>query len=177
MHRIQFGAGTLHIAGWENLNDATDCDVTKPLPYESASVDAVFSEMCAEHITPQQAWGFFDELHRILKPGGLIRIVIPDFVRCWKLKDEDWLRVNQGVTNNNGTLKDQMKSIIFAHGHQGLWSAELLQAVLESIGFQKVGICEAGQSKLGMENLEQHHHSVGWKVAWAESGCVEGVRA
>lgn len=174
--KIQFGAGTLHIHGWENLNDATDCDITKPLPYDSGSIDAVFSEMCIEHVTPREAWSFLCECHRMLKPNGLIRIVIPDFVRCWKLKDPDFLRVNQGVTNNDGTLKDQMKSILFGHGHQGLWSAELLQAVLESIGFLQVGICEAGQSRLGLDDLEQHHHSVGKQVAWSESGCVEGVR-
>lgn len=176
MRKIQFGAGTLHIQGWENLNDATDCDITKPLPYADGSIDAVFSEMCVEHVLPREAWGFLDELYRILKPGGLIRIVIPDFVRSWRLKDPDWLRVNQGVTNNDGTLKDQMKSIIVCHGHQGLWTAELLQAVMESIGFRHVMIQEAGHSGLGLDDLEQHHHSVGKQVAWSESGCVEGVR-
>ena len=166
----------MHIEGWENLNDATDCDITKPLPYETASLDAVFSEMCIEHVTPRESWAFLDECYRILKPGGLIRIVIPDFVRCWKLKDPDWLRVNQGVTQNDGSLRQQMKSIIFCHGHQGLWTAEVLQAVLEAIGFNQVGICEAGCSRLGLIDLEQHWRSVGRTVAIAESGCVEAVR-
>jgi len=136
----------------------------------------VFAEMVLEHVTPKEAWFFMEEAHRILKPGGLIRLVIPDFLRCWKLRDPDWLRVNQGVTNNNGTMRDQMKSIIVCHGHQGLWSSELLQCALEAIGFNHVMIQEAGQSGLGLENMEQHHHSVGKQVAWAESGCVEGVR-
>lgn len=168
--------------GWRNTDacypdgDPDRIDCTQPLPFETGSVDVVFSEMMLEHITPQQAWSFLGEAHRILKPGGLARIVIPDFVRCWKLKDPDWLRVNQGVTNNDGTLRDQMKSILFGHGHQGLWTSELLQAVMESIGFQRVGICEAGQSRLGLNDLEQHHHSVGRQIALAESGCVEGVR-
>lgn len=182
MTRINFGAGGCRVEGWRNTDacypegspDRIDC--TQSLPLETGSVDMVFSEMMLEHITPQQAWNFLCEAHRILKPGGLVRIVIPDFVRCWKLKDPDWLRVNQGVTNNDGTLRDQMKSILFGHGHQGLWTSELLQAVLEAIGFQQVGICEAGQSRLGLSDLEQHHHSVGVKVASAESGCVEGVR-
>lgn len=175
MKKIQFGAGSLNIPDFENY-EQDQIDITNPLPFQVGSVDVVFAEMVLEHITPKQAWTFLEECHRILRPSGLIRIVIPDFIRCWKLKDAEWLRVNQGVTNNDGTLHQQMKSIIFCHGHQGLWSAELLQAVLESIGFNDVRIHEAGQSDRGLTNLEQHHHSVGRQVAWAESGCVEAVR-
>lgn len=175
MRRIQFGAGTLNIEGWENL-EQDQADITKRLPFGDAEVDAVFAEMVIEHVTPQQAWFFLEECHRILRVGGLIRMVIPDFVRCWKLKDPDWLRVNQGVTQNDGSLRQQMKSIIYGHGHQGLWTAEVLQAILEAIGFSRVEIHEAGRSALGLTDLEQHYRSVGKQVAWAESGCVEGVR-
>lgn len=178
MRKIQFGSGSLHLPDFENYD--LDVDITKPLPvdrFPDASADIIFSEMCIEHVTPQQAWSFLAECHRILKLGGLIRIVIPDFVRCWKLKDPEWLRVNQGVTNNDGSLRDQMKSILFGHGHQGLWTAELLQAVLEAIGFENVFIQEAGESIFPeFVGIEQHHKSVGMQVAKAESGCVEGVK-
>lgn len=182
MIRVNFGAGSCRIDGWRNTDfcypegDPDRIDITQPLPFETGSVDMVMSEMNIEHVSAQEAWSFLVEAHRILKPGGLIRVVIPDFSRCWRLKDPDWLRVNQGVTGNDGSLRDQFKSILFAHGHRSLWNSELLQAVLESIGFQQVGICEAGESRLGLNDLEQHHHSVGRKIAAAESGCVEGVR-
>lgn len=173
---IQFGAGLLPLPEpWKNYD--LDCDIRKPLPMETASVDLVFSEMCIEHVTPQEAWNFLVECHRILKPGGLIRIVIPDFSLSWRLKDPDWLRVNQGVTNNDGTLRDQFKSILFAHGHQGIWNAELLRDVLEAIGFTSTAIHKAGESdRPELQNLEQHERSVGKAVALSESGCVEGVR-
>lgn len=182
MKRINFGAGGCKIEGWQNTDfdypDGPDrIDITKPLPFDTASVDVVYSEMCAEHVTPQQAWSFLDECHRILKPGGLIRIVIPDFCLTWRLKDPDWLRVNQGVTGNDGSLRDQMKSIIFAHGHQGLWNSELMQCVLEAIGFTGTAIHRAGESnRAEFVDIEQHHHSVGRAVALSESGCVEGVK-
>lgn len=173
---IQFGAGTLPLPSpWVNYD--RDCDITQPLPMATASTDIVFSEMCIEHVTHQQAWSFLCECHRILKPGGLIRIVIPDFSLSWRLKDPDWLRVNQGVTNNDGTLRDQMKSILFGHGHQGLWNAQLLRDVMEAIGFSGVRIHCAGESdRPELRGLEQHEKSVGKKVAYSESGCVEGIR-
>lgn len=177
MRKIQLGAGTLHIPGWENYDDAAAIDITKRLPFEDDSVDVVFSEMCLEHITPKEAWYFLEECFRILKRDGLVRMTIPDFPRCLRLKNPRWLEVNKGVTGNDGTIKDQMKSIIVAHGHQGLWSSELLKAVMEAIGFVCVTIKEAGQSDYEvLRNVEQHHHSVGPEVAWAESGCVEGAK-
>lgn len=182
MKRINFGAGGCRIEGWQNTDigypEGPDkIDMTKPLPFSDASVDIVFSEMACEHIDPHDAWDFLCECYRILKPGGLIRIVIPDFVLSWTLKDPDWMRVNQGVTRNDGTLREQMKTILFCHGHKALWTAPLMQAVLEAIGFSHTAIHRAGESnRPELRNLEQHHHSVGKKVAYSESGCVEGVR-
>lgn len=182
MKRINFGAGGCRIDGWQNTDfdypEGPDrIDATKPLPFADDSVDVVFSEMMVEHLRPQQAWTFLEECYRILKPCGLIRIVIPDFSMTWRLKDPDWLRVNQGVTGNNGSMRDQMKSIIFAHGHQGLWNSELMRDVLEAIGFKGVAIHRAGESnRPQLCGLEQHHHSVGQAVAYSESGCVEGEK-
>lgn len=157
-----------------------DVDCSKPLDparFPDASTDIVFSEMMVEHITPRQTWSFLEECHRILKPGGLIRIVIPDFSLTWRLQDPDWMRVNQGVTRNDGTLREQMKSILFSHHHQGLWNAQLLRDVLEAIGFTGTVIHTAGSSdRPELRGLEQHHKSVGIQVALSESGCVEGVR-
>lgn len=175
MRKIQFGAGSLHIVGWENHD--MDVDVTKPLPYPNESVNFIFSDNMLEHVTPQQAWSYLDECFRILVHGGVVRTTIPDFVRILRLKNSAWLRVNQGVTNNNGSIKDQLKSVLFCHGHQGLWSAELLAAVKESLGFVRVQILEAGKSTVPeLQDVEQHHHSVGREVAWAEAGCVEGTK-
>lgn len=179
MRKIQFGAGSCHLPPpWENYD--RDADISQPLDrvkFPDNSTDIVFCEMAAEHQTPQQAWSFLEECHRILKPGGLIRIVIPDFVLSWELKDPDWLRVNQGVTQNDGTLKEQMKSILFCHGHQGLWTSRLLQCVMEAIGFKDTAIHRAGESnRPELRDLEQHWRSVGKTVAYSESGCVEGVR-
>lgn len=177
MRKVQFGAGSLHIEGFENYDSDREADITKPLKFDSESVDVIYAEMVVEHITHKEAWVFFEECYRILKPGGLARFVIPDFVRCWKLKNPEWLRVNQGVTNNDGSLKDQFKSIIFGHGHQAAWTAELLKAVLEAVGFRSVKVCEPMESEHSeLKNIEQHYRSVGKEVAWAESGCVDGEK-
>ncbi len=50
----------------------------KPLPFESNSVDLFFSSHTFEHVTTKAAQRIFNEIHRCLKKGGGVRIVLPD---------------------------------------------------------------------------------------------------
>lgn len=175
MRNIQFGAGSLHITGWENYD--MDVDVRKPLPFQDNSVDCIFSDNMLEHLTPREAWGYLDECFRILVPCGIVRTTIPDFSRILELRNEEWMRVNQVVTGNDGSIKEQMKTVVFGHGHQGLWSGSLLASVKQAIGFVCVQVRESGKSDhAALKDVEQHHRSVGREVAWAEASCVEGTK-
>lgn len=178
MRKIQFGAGSLLLPPpWENYDAEVNCaQPLDPVRFPDCCADIVFSEMMLEHITPQQAWSFLDECYRILKPGGLIRIVIPDFSLTLRLKDPEYARVNGGVTGAT-TWKEHARSILFCHGHQGLWNSALLQDVMDAIGFTGLAIHRAGESnREEFRDIEQHWRSVGRACAYAESGCVEGVR-
>lgn len=53
-------------------------NLKKRLPFQDKSVDAVFFSHVLEHIDRQDAPGFLAEIKRVLKPGGIVRIVVPD---------------------------------------------------------------------------------------------------
>ena len=53
-------------------------DITKPFPWADASVEVVYSSHTLEHLTREQGQFVMAEAHRVLKPGGIIRIVVPD---------------------------------------------------------------------------------------------------
>lgn len=53
-------------------------DLTKPLPWQSDSVDVIYSSHTLEHLDRQQGQQFIAECYRMLKPGGILRIVVPD---------------------------------------------------------------------------------------------------
>ncbi len=54
-------------------------NLAKGIPFPDNSVDAVYHSHLFEHLDRDVAVGFLKEAHRVLKPGGIHRIVIPDF--------------------------------------------------------------------------------------------------
>jgi len=53
-------------------------DMRKGLPYADASVDAVYHSHMLEHIDREYVAAFQKEVWRVLKPGGIQRICVPD---------------------------------------------------------------------------------------------------
>jgi ubiquinone/menaquinone biosynthesis C-methylase UbiE len=60
------------------FKDLTYLNVTKPFPYKEATFDFVFSCHLLEHLFIPQAQTFIGEIFRVLKPGGICRIVVLD---------------------------------------------------------------------------------------------------
>ena len=54
------------------------CDVREGLPYRRNSLSYVYSSHCFEHFYADQARRFLRECIRVLKPGGILRLVVPD---------------------------------------------------------------------------------------------------
>ena len=56
-------------------------DVLRPLPFPDNRFDGVFTEHCLEHFDLSQLSGVLREIHRILAPSGVLRIVVPDLAK------------------------------------------------------------------------------------------------
>ena len=56
-------------------------DLTKPFPWPDASADAVYSSHTLEHLNREGGAHFMAECRRVLKPGGILRIIVPDLAR------------------------------------------------------------------------------------------------
>lgn len=55
-------------------------DIELPFPLPNNSVDIIHSEDCFEHIEITKYPNILKELYRILKPGGLFRLAVPDYM-------------------------------------------------------------------------------------------------
>jgi predicted SAM-dependent methyltransferase len=56
-------------------------DIRRPLPFPDATFDAVYANHVLEHLTPEEGKNFASEVYRVLKPGSICRMVVPDLER------------------------------------------------------------------------------------------------
>lgn len=54
-------------------------DLSQGIPFPDSSVDVIFHSNMLEHLDREVAPKFLAEAFRVLKPGGIHRIVVPDF--------------------------------------------------------------------------------------------------
>jgi predicted SAM-dependent methyltransferase len=78
------GCGSRHHSAWINLDFEGDgvavlaWDLRKGVPLQDSCCDAVYSSHAIEHFNRVAARSFLAECHRVLKPGGILRLVAPD---------------------------------------------------------------------------------------------------
>ena len=84
-------------------------DITNKLDLKDNSVDIIQSEDVMEHIEYSKLKDTINEIYRVLKPGGLFRLSMPDY-RCDVLY--------------NRSLKDKDDNIIFDSGGGGKKSSD-----------------------------------------------------
>lgn len=81
---LNFGCGGIFHPEWINLDAAPDSpavithDLRRPFPFATNDFDAVYGSHVLEHLQPQASMRLLQECFRILKPGGIVRIVVPD---------------------------------------------------------------------------------------------------
>lgn len=56
------------------------CDASKGLPYADESVDKIYSSHFLEHIPEERGKHVLRECHRVLRKGGVMRLVVPDLL-------------------------------------------------------------------------------------------------
>lgn len=78
------GCGIRYHSAWINIDFHGDgqtvfsWDLRKGLPLPDSSCDAVYSSHAIEHFDRTGARRFLAECHRVLKTGGILRLVTPD---------------------------------------------------------------------------------------------------
>jgi len=75
--RAVLPARLLPAPGWEGI-DARWMDLTRAWPLASGAAEAVYSSHFLEHLDADEGRHVLAEAHRVLRPGGRIRLVVPD---------------------------------------------------------------------------------------------------
>lgn len=74
--RVIFGRHWCDVQGWLVFNQK-DQDIKEPLIFPDENVDVIFTEHVIEHVELMDAVTFMQESKRVLKDGGVFRVVCP----------------------------------------------------------------------------------------------------
>lgn len=116
----------------------------KPLPFPDNTFDEVYASHVLEHIPWTRTVNALKEAHRVLKPGGLLEIWVPDFeyiAECYMdgICGDKWRKenpTNHYVRWANGR--------IFAYGpdednwHRAVFNCDYLMQLFQEAGFSSV---------------------------------------
>ncbi len=148
MVKINLGSGHFKLAGWVNVDldpDSTPdvlADLAAALPFLSGVADFMHSEDFIDQLTLSQAAAFLRECHRILRPGGVVRILTPDVEQLARLylSNPDELKAlwrdNVDLDLELGTAAEILNLGMRFAGHTFLYDAETFTALASGCGFQ-----------------------------------------
>lgn len=153
---LHIGCGRTPLSGWVNIDiqalPGVDvvADVTKGLNFQDCR--AVFAEHFLEHLTIEEALAFLLEVHRVLEPGGWLRLSTPNL--DWVLST---LHRPQYSRPGRTRIALALNRSFYGWGHRFLWSQPLLEEALASCGFAELRTCAYGASSLPFfSGLERH---------------------
>jgi SAM-dependent methyltransferase len=113
------------------------CDVTETLPFRSNSIDVFQSEDVFEHISYEKLPAVILEIYRVLKPGGVFRLSVPDY-RSQILKDRTHFDGQGNPIFDPGGGGFFRGGKIGGGGHVWFPRIESVIGLFEGIGFSKI---------------------------------------
>lgn len=129
-------------------------DAVKGLPLASGAVEVIYSSHMFEHLDRDEASAFLDEAKRVLRPGGIIRLVVPDIAKqvdkYIESKDADAFLASTHLTRlRPKTVVDHLRTLIVGtRHHQWMYDGDSLSKLLSSKGFRNVRIQTPGETMI-----------------------------
>lgn len=144
---LQVGCGPRFAKGFENLDFYTlrpqalrlpirRHDLRYPLPYPDASFTGAFTEHVMEHLFSHEVIAVMKEFHRVLKPGSVLRVTVPDLSK--------YVRFYSGASAPSEFQRlyrsgcEAIWALTQCWGHVSCWDAETMIRVLRQVGFASV---------------------------------------
>jgi predicted SAM-dependent methyltransferase len=206
---VQFGAGTESIPGFLSfdssptlyiqrlpiigslLKNKLNCifddeilfgDIVKGLPLPKNSVDVVFSSHVLEHLALVDFFKAIENVKKILKTGGVFRLIVPNFRFEVETYLKDYEQISSGgdasikFTKRNciGKIKRSKNFIDICSeyfgnsAHLWLWDDKSLYKVLNDNGFGCVESFQMGEpyKNYSLINLPERSHQFEGAVAF-----------
>jgi predicted SAM-dependent methyltransferase len=172
VRKLHIGCGGNILKGWLNSDynsghpEVVFLDATKPFPFNTDKFDYVFSEHMIEHFDFAQGFAMLLECHRILKPGGKLRISTPDLLFLIDLHREDKSELQKEYIkwSTDNFIKGApyyaetfvINNFVRDWGHTFIYDENVLRYSLTKAGFEEISKCDVNESACselkGLEN-------------------------
>lgn len=126
-------------------------DLRFPLAINDACISGIFCEHTIEHLRHDDARNLIKEFYRILKPGGAVRIILPDislFLKNYLENDSMWFdewerlyfRESGDESRRDRVMSHPIEALSFVtqeYGHSSCWDPSSLRHALLAAGFHE----------------------------------------
>lgn len=151
---VNIGCGNRPLTGFVNIDLEPGADINRDvregLPFEEDCVSAIYSEHFFEHLSKAEGLAFLRECRRVLKPGGTVRIAMPDLDDVvQRYTSEDWLGDSDLLRMGFDWVENRCEMINVSMrewGHKWLYNEEELASVGRLAGFDLRERCAWGES-------------------------------
>ena len=146
-----------HMTSWPD--EVVYFDVRKPLPFDDSSVQSIYSSHLLEHLYLFDAQAVLSESRRVLAPGGVLRLALPDAERL----AADLLNGVSDGTDDPGlyfnrrlwahplmrpSRRQKIASVFGGSTHRWQPTRSFVTSLLKGAGFSQVFECQFLQGNL-----------------------------
>lgn len=162
MEFLNLGCGPKYVKSKEWVNadmlpcgeDVLQCNFLDGIPYKSGRFDLVYHSHVLEHFAKADGEKFIAECYRILKPGGIIRIAMPNL----EVMAKEYLKnIEKGMANENKASID--------------YDWIMLEMYDQTVRNKSGGCMWKYLTQKNMENEEYVYDRIGWDAKkWRQMG-------
>jgi SAM-dependent methyltransferase len=175
--RLNWGCGSWIVPGWINADQKDDPrqeisgDIRDGLPLDDGSIDYAVAIHALPEVPYPDLVPVLQELRRVLKPGGTLRVSVPDLNRsiaAYQRGDRDYFQIPDGDAASTGG-----KFCLFLNWYgytRSLFTPDYIEELLLKAGYATVHHCgykETRSAHPGIVELDNRED---------ESLFVEGVK-
>jgi SAM-dependent methyltransferase len=148
LKRLNWGCGASGVRGWINSDRKAgpgidiSCDIREGLPLESESIDYVVSIHALPEVSYPDLVPVLQELRRVLKPHGVLRLVLPDLnkgIEAYRRNDRDYFLISDAEAKSLGGKL--ILQLIWYGYSRTLFTYDFIEELLYKAGYRQVTEC------------------------------------
>lgn len=159
----------INVDGYQDLNVHHLVDLSRPLPVDSNTFDGIFSEHVQEHFSLEDGIELLKECHRVLVPGGWIRLIMPDAERIIRTYLENPAELLEHRPMPSMKPMEAVNSYFRQrYEHQCLYDFDLASHAFSEAGFTNVTRADYRRGA-GPGDLMLDHPKYEWESLYIEA--------